>query len=269
MTTTRPRRRGGPAQRLQRGGEVAAASAGGPRGGDDGAQQPLGGQPAGHRRVAVDPLPRRDDGAEPVAAVHGEVADGGEPGDGQVALLAVGGAEVEARREVDDRPRLQLAVGDRLAHVRHLGARGHRPVHPPDVVARVVGARVAGLRAGARDQAEVVALQQPVQPPADGQLQPPEQHVGRPVGEARRGAVAGSRLDAGAGGGRVQQQPGVRRTRPRAVRLRRRRITPAAAARSRWSRARRSADRLERLTAGHETAGPCGDVGSGPVGAGP
>ena len=37
---------GRPPQRLQRGGEVAAAPAGRPRGGDDRAQQPLGGQPA-------------------------------------------------------------------------------------------------------------------------------------------------------------------------------------------------------------------------------
>ena len=116
-----------------------------PRGRDHRAQQPLGGQPPGHGRVAVDPLAGGDDGAEPVAAVHGEVPDRGEPGDRQVALLAVGGAEVEAGREVDDRPGLQLAVGDRLADVRHLGAGGDRPVHPPDVVPGVVRAGVAGL----------------------------------------------------------------------------------------------------------------------------
>ena len=227
------------AQRLQRGGQVAPPAARRPRRRDDGAQQPLGGQPAGHRRVAVDPLPGRDDGAEPVAAVHGEVADGGEAGDGEVALLAVGGAEVEAGRQVDHRPRLQLAVGDRLAHVRHLGARGDRPVHPPDVVARVVRARVAGLRAGARHQPEVVALQQPVQPPADGELEPAQQHVGRPVGEPRRRAVAGAGLDAGARGGRVQQEPGVLGTRRQARRpggdAGSRRLRPVG--RSRWSRA--------------------------------
>ncbi len=55
----------------------------------------------------------------------------------------------------------------------------------------------------------MVALQQPVEPPADGQLEPPEQHVGGPVGEARRGAVTGARLDAGAGGGRVEQESGM------------------------------------------------------------
>jgi hypothetical protein len=79
-------------------------------------------QPAGRGRVPVDPLAGGDHGSEPVAAADGEVADRGQAGDGQVALLAVGGAEVQAGRQVDDRPGLQLAVGDRLADVRHLGA---------------------------------------------------------------------------------------------------------------------------------------------------
>ena len=101
----------------------------------------------------------------------------------------------------------------------HLGARGHRPVHPPDVVAGVVRPRVTGLRARTGHQPEVVALQQPVEPAADGQLEPPEQHVGGPVGEPRRGAVPGARLDAGAGSGRVEQESGVSRTGRRPVLL--------------------------------------------------
>ena len=115
--------------------------------------------------------PGGDERADPVAAAPREVRDGGERGDGEVALLAGGGAEVEAGRQVHHHPRLQLAVGHGLAHVRLGGAGGDRPVHAPHVVAGLVGAGLARLGARAGDEPEVVALQQPVQPDPHRQLE--------------------------------------------------------------------------------------------------
>ena len=45
----------------------------------------------------------------------------------------------DARRQVDDDPCLQLAIGDRLPHVRCGRACGDGPVHPPHVVTGHVG----------------------------------------------------------------------------------------------------------------------------------
>ena len=97
-------------------------------------------------RVAVG-----DDRAEPVAAAAVEVRDRRRGGHRQVALLAAGGAEVQAGRHVDHQPGLQLAVGDHLPHVRMGGARGHRPVHPADVVAGLVDPRLPRLGTRARE----------------------------------------------------------------------------------------------------------------------
>ena len=69
-------------------------------------------------RASAGPVGDVEDRAEPVARPGGEEADGGGGGEREVALLAVGGAEVEAGRAVDDHPGLELAVDDRLAHVR-------------------------------------------------------------------------------------------------------------------------------------------------------
>jgi hypothetical protein len=89
----------------------------------------------------------------------------------QVALLTAGGAEVQAGRHVDHQPGLQLAVGDHLTHVRVVGARGDRPVHPAHIVAGLVDPRLPWLRAGAGQQAEVVTVQHPVELAAHCQLQ--------------------------------------------------------------------------------------------------
>src|SRR5205085_5950506 len=71
-------------------------------------------------------------------------------------------------------PRLQLAVGDHLPDVRMHGARGDGPVHPPDVVAGLVLARLSRLRARSRDQAEVVAVQDTVELALDRELELPQ-----------------------------------------------------------------------------------------------
>ena len=136
----------------------------------------LADQPAGVGEAAAggqphQPLTGGDERADPVAATAREVRDGGERGDREVALLAGRGAEVEAGRKVHEHPRLQLAVGHGLAHMRLAGAGGDRPVDAPHVVAGLVGAGLAQLGAGAGHEAEVVALQQPVQPDPHRQLE--------------------------------------------------------------------------------------------------
>ena len=76
------------------------------------------------------------------------------------------------------------AIG--LPHVRHGGAGGDRPVHPAHVVARAVLPRLPRLAARPGQQAQVVALQQPVQLAGDQQLQPGQRRLGR-----TRAAAAG------------------------------------------------------------------------------
>ena len=110
-------------------------------------------------------------GGDPVAVADGEEGEGGRRGQGQVALLAVGGAEVEAGGAVDHQPGLQLPVGDGGPHVGDAGAGGEVPVHAADVVARGVDPAVGRLGAPAGHEALVVALEEPVELAGDGQLQ--------------------------------------------------------------------------------------------------
>jgi hypothetical protein len=143
----------------------------------------------------VDVLVVQDVGAEAVADPARQEADRADRGHHQVALLHRGGAEVHAGRQVGQHPGLQFPVGDQVPHVRDGRAGGHRPVHPPDVVlAGHVDPAVAELAAGAREEALVGAVQQPVQPPDDGQFEPAQRLLGRAQGvAARRGSVAGNR----------------------------------------------------------------------------
>ncbi len=89
----------------------------------------------------------------------------------QVTLLADRGAKVQAGRHVDHQPGLQFPVGDHLPDMRMGGARGDRPVHPADVVAGLILARLPRLCTRTRDQAEMVAVQDPVELAFDGQLE--------------------------------------------------------------------------------------------------
>ena len=160
-----------------------------------------------------------DDRADPVAAAAVEVGDRRRGRHRQVALLAAGGAEVEAGRHVDHQPGLQLAVGDHLPHVRVRGARGHRPVHPAHVVAGLVDPRLPRLGARAGQQPEVVAVQHAVElaarPSARACAAPPSA-PGR--GSPRAAATAGRRC-----GRTLVTEPAGRRPR---LRRRARRAAP-------------------------------------------
>ena len=77
------------------------------------------------------------------------------------------GAEVDARRQVDEEPRRELAVLGELAHVRRLQPRGDVPVDVAHVVAGLVLAQDGEVQAVAVEQAPVVALEQAIQPADD------------------------------------------------------------------------------------------------------
>lgn len=112
-----------------------------------------------------------DDGPDPVAATAVQERDRGGRGDRQVTLLTSDGAEVQARRDVDHQPGLQLAVGDHLAHVRMRGPSRDRPVHPAHIVTGLVQPRLAGFRTRPGQQAEVIAVQHAVELAAHGQFE--------------------------------------------------------------------------------------------------
>jgi hypothetical protein len=148
-----------PAGHLQRQGQVAAASFGRPRCGGHFPDEVAGVRHTGAGRDPVGVLAGGHDRADPVAATRGQVDHRGQRCVDELTLLGARGADVQARRKVDDGPRLEFAVGDGLTYVRHGRACGHRPVHPAHVVAGVVEPRLGDLRARPRDEPEVVALQ--------------------------------------------------------------------------------------------------------------
>ena len=84
-------------------------------------------------------------------------------GDDQVALLASGGPEVETCGQVDDEPRLELTICDRLTHVWVRRPCCDGPVHLPHVVARLILAGISRLRTRTGNQAEMIAVQHTVE----------------------------------------------------------------------------------------------------------
>ena len=115
---------------------------------------------------------------QPVAGVVREEPDRGGSSQGQVGLLAIGGAEVDAGGAVDDDPALELAVGDGGSDVGLLHARSDVPVDAADVVARDVGAGLTELGAMSGDEAQVVTVEQAVESVRDGELEAAEHVVG-------------------------------------------------------------------------------------------
>ena len=172
------------AQRLEQRGEVAAPAARSALAAcvGDPLHEVPGVRATGASRDDVGRLAGADDRADPVAAAHGQVHDRGDGGQDELALLGARRTEVHARRQVDDQPGLELAVGDGLADVRHGRAGRDRPVHPAHVVTEHVLPRLPRLRARTGDEALVVALQQPVQLVADRQFEAAQQRRPRCAG---------------------------------------------------------------------------------------
>src|SRR5262249_26008171 len=81
---------------------------------------------------------------------------------------------VETGGPVEDDPGLELAIGDRVTHVGDVGSSGGIPVDAAHVVAGRVLAAVSRLGSRCRQQAEVIALQEPVEAAIDLQLEEPQ-----------------------------------------------------------------------------------------------
>ena len=93
------------------------------------------------------------------------------------AFVRVLRSEMHRRGDVDDHPRLEVAIGDLVAHVQLAGSRRDVPVDAANIVARLVRARFARLAAVARGDALMLAVQLTVEATVDGELQRP-QHLG-------------------------------------------------------------------------------------------
>ena len=77
----------------------------------------------GSRRDEERAVVPEDERADAVPCPAGEKPDRSDHREREVTLFELRGAEVEAGRAIDHDPRLELTVGDRVADVRHHGAR--------------------------------------------------------------------------------------------------------------------------------------------------
>ncbi len=100
----------------------------------------------------------RDDRPDPVAAQDGEPRHGRNDVDGQIGLPPAHGPEVEAAGSIDQDGDVEVALLDRVADVRFAGPRKDRPVHPADIVARLVGSCLSGLDTVAEHERGVTAV---------------------------------------------------------------------------------------------------------------
>ena len=125
--------------------------------------------------------------AEPVAAPRRGVADGERHPLGDVGLAPVGGAERHRRGRIQHEPRDEDALGELDAHVRPPGARGDVPLDPAHVVAGLVLPHLVQLAANPREGRAVVAREEPVDAPADGQLERPQARARERAGSRPRG----------------------------------------------------------------------------------
>ena len=120
-----------PGDLTQQGGQMTSAAA------DRDDAWPIG---AGHDR------------ADTVAAEDGELRHGRGDIDGQIGLPPADGPEVKAARPVDQDGDVEVALHDGVPDVGLTGPGKDRPIHPPDVIARLVGSRFSGLDTVAKDQ---------------------------------------------------------------------------------------------------------------------
>ena len=139
---------------------------------------------AARRQDGVD-LGAVEQGADPVAVAGEQPRQHGDEVAGDAPLGEAVGAEVDARREVDQEPGRELAVFGELAHVGLLQPGGDVPVDVADVVVMLVLAQVGQVEAGAAHQGAVVALEQAVEAAQHRPFEALEQRLGiAVVGEA-------------------------------------------------------------------------------------
>ena len=147
-----------------------------------------------------DPWPagRHDDRADPVATEDGEPRHGRCDVDRQIGLPPSDGPEVEAAGSVDQDCDVEVALLDRIPDVRFARPGKDRPVHPADVVARLVGSCLSGLDTVAEHERSVTAVSATDHPVAHRQLDTAE-----PCRQVETGTRCGRHLAAGGSPGRT------------------------------------------------------------------
>ena len=147
-----------------------------------------------------DPWPagRRDHRADAVATEDGEPGHGRCDVDRQIGLAPSDRPEVEAAGPVDQDCDVEVALLDRIPDVGFAGPGKDRPVHPADVVARLVRSRLSGLDTVAEHERSVTAVSATDHPVAHRQLDTAE-----PCRQVETGTRCGRHLAAGGSPGRT------------------------------------------------------------------
>ena len=104
------------------------------------------------------PACRRYDRPDPVATEDGQPRHGRSDVDGEIGLPPADGPEVEAAGPVDQDGDVEVALLDRIPNVRFARPGKNGPVHPADVVARLVRSRFPRLDAMADHDRGVTAV---------------------------------------------------------------------------------------------------------------
>ena len=144
------------------------------------------------------PAGRHDDRADPVAAEDCEPRHGRCDVDRQIGLPPSDGPEVEAAGSVDQDCDVEVALLDRVPDVRFARPGKDRPVHPADVVARLVGSCLSGLDTVAEHERGVTAVSAADHLVAHRQLDTAE-----PCRQVETGTRCGGHLAAGGSPGRT------------------------------------------------------------------
>ncbi len=141
-----------------------------------------------------DPWPTggRDDRANPVAADDGERRHGRCDVDSQIGLPPADRPEIEAAGPVDQDCDVEVALLDRVSDVRFAGPGKDRPVHPADVVARLVRPCVSGLDTVAEHQRGMTTVSAAEDLVADRELD-----AAKPCRQVDTGFRCGGHLTAG------------------------------------------------------------------------
>ena len=136
----------------------------------------------------------RRDRADPIAAEDGERRHGRCDADGQIGLPPADGPEVEAAGPVDEDGDVEVALLDRVPDVRFARPGKDRPIHPADVVTRLVRSCLAGLDTVAEHERRMTAVPAPDDLAADRELDAAEpcREVEPGTGCRRHRAAGGS-----------------------------------------------------------------------------
>jgi DNA-binding transcriptional LysR family regulator len=130
------------------------------------------------RQHAENLLPVVEERADPVAVAGQDAREHGDERGRDALLRQLARAEVDASRQVEQEPRMEVAVLDELAHIGLLEPCRDVPVDAAHIVVHLVLAQVGEVDAAAAQQRAVIALQQPVEPPQHRPLEAAQQRFG-------------------------------------------------------------------------------------------